>query len=57
MNALLIVMLGLVNIFGFTSLLFSLRQGHIGSFFSTLALLALLDMFGFWLLKSMREDR
>jgi hypothetical protein len=57
MNALLIGMLALVNIFGFTSLLFSLRQGHIGAFFSTLALLALLDVFGFWLLRSMREDR
>ena len=52
-----ITMLVLVNFGGFASLLFSIRQGHIGDFFSTLLLTALLDMFGFWLLKSLREDR
>ena len=52
----LTLLLILVNFGGFASLLFSIRQGHIGDFFSTLLLTALLDMFGFWLLKSMRED-
>ena len=56
MNGLMIAMLVLVNVGGFSSMVFSLRQGQIGAFFSTLLLTALLDVFGFWLLKSMRED-
>lgn len=56
MSGLLIVMLVLVNLGGFASLLFSIRQGQLGTFFSTLLLMGLLDMFGFWLLRSMRED-
>lgn len=56
MSGLLIVMLVLVNLGGFASLLFSIRQGQLGTFFSTLLLMGLLDMFGFWLLRSIRED-
>ena len=56
MSGLLIAMLVLVNLGGFASLLFSLRQGQLGAFFSTLLLMGLLDVFGFWLLRSMRED-
>ena len=56
MSGLLIVLLVLVNLGGFASLLFSIRQGQLGTFFSTLLLMGLLDMFGFWLLRSMRED-
>ena len=50
-------MLMVINVCGFASLVFSLRQGHLLGGLSTLLLLGLLDMFGFWLLKSMREDR
>ncbi len=50
-------LLVLVNVGGFASLLFSLRQGQLLGGLSTLVLLALLDTFGFWLLRSMREDR
>ena len=56
MSGLLTVMLVLVNLGGFASLLFSIRQGQLGTFFSTLLLMGLLDMFGFWLLRSIRED-
>ena len=56
MSGLLIAMLVLVNLGGFASLLFSIRQSQLGAFFSTLLLMGLLDMFGFWLLRSMRED-
>jgi len=56
-NGLIVVMLILVNVGGFASLLFSLRQGQFGGAFSTLLLMALLDAFGLWLLRSMREDQ
>ncbi|WP_407568973.1 hypothetical protein [Deinococcus altitudinis] len=57
MSGLLLALLVLVNVGGFASLLFSLRQGQLLSGLTTLLLLGLLDMFGFWLLKSMRDDR
>ncbi len=57
MSGLLLALLVLVNVGGFASLLFSLRQGQLLGGLSTLLLLGLLDMFGFWLLKSMRDDR
>ena len=57
MSGLLLALLVLVNVGGFASLLFSLRQGQLLSGLTTLLVLGLLDMFGFWLLKSMRDDR
>jgi len=54
---LVVGLLMLINVTGFASLVFSLRQGHLSGGLTTLLLLGLLDMFGFWLLKSMREDR
>ncbi|WP_424951129.1 hypothetical protein [Deinococcus sp.] len=56
MTGLLIAMMVLVNLGGFASLLFSLRQGQLLAGLGTLLVMGLLDMFGFWLLKSMRED-
>jgi hypothetical protein len=57
LSGLLLALLVLVNVGGFASLLFSLRQGQLLSGLTTLLVLGLLDMFGFWLLKSMRDDR
>ena len=57
MSGLLLALLVLVNVGGFASLLFSLRQGQLLSGLTTLLVLGLLDMFGFWLLKRMRDDR
>ena len=55
MSGLLIALLLLLNVGGFASLTFSLRQSHVGAALNTLVLLVLLDAFGFWLLKNMRE--
>ncbi|GGQ98192.1 hypothetical protein [Deinococcus ruber] len=56
MRGLLIAMMVLMNVGGPASLIFSLRQQNWGAAFNTLALLVLLDVLGFWLLNSMRED-
>jgi hypothetical protein len=57
MNVLLIVMLVALNIGGFISLVFGLRQGQFGAALSNLLVLGLLNLLGFWVLRSMREDR
>jgi hypothetical protein len=56
MIGLLVLMLAVLNVGGLISLILDLGAGHWGRVLSSLTLLVALNLLGFWLLRSMRED-
>ncbi|SMB92977.1 hypothetical protein [Deinococcus hopiensis] len=56
MANLLVLLLVLLNLGGLVSVTFQFGQGHWGPGLGSLALMILLDLLGFWILRELREN-